>query len=58
MTVINISIPTEIYIEDKKYPIVTIIKTEEIKQYMKKSTVRKNIIKLYVLIWGQLEGDP
>ena len=51
--------------EDKKDPIVVMIQTEEIKQFVKKkSTLRQN--KLYGLIWGQfspalqseLEVDP
>ena len=53
--------------KDEKDQIVVMIQTEEIKQFVKKSsTLRQNINNLYRLIWGQcspalhseLEGDP
>ena len=53
--------------EDEKDPIMVMIQKEEIKQFFKKiSTLQKNKIKLYRLIWEQfspelqikLEGDP
>ena len=41
-------------VEDEKYPIMVIIQTKEIKKIFKKrSTLRKNIINLYRIIWGQ-----
>ena len=67
MAVLNISIPIALSTENKKYPIVFMIQNEDINYYVRKiSTLRQNIIKLYVLIWGQcspapeikLEGDP
>ena len=52
--VLNTSSPTLLSAEDKKYPIMVMIQTEEIKQFVKTiSTLRQNIIKLYGLIWGQ-----
>ena len=46
--------PTSLSVEGEKDPIMVIIQTEEIKQYVKKSsTLKKNIINLYGLILGQ-----
>ena len=66
-TVLNTSRPTALPAKDEKDPILVIIKTEEIKQFfIKRSTLRKNIVKICGLIWGQcspalhseLEGYP
>ena len=65
--VFNTSRPTVLSEEDEKDLIMVMIQTEEIKQFVKKSsTLWQNIIKLYGIIWGhsppalqsELEGDP
>ena len=47
MIVLYTSRPTAIYTQDKKDPIMVMIKTEEIKKYVKKrSIIRQNIISI------------
>ena len=65
--VLNPSRPIALSEEDNKYPIMVMIQTEDIKQFVKKSsTLRQNKNKIYGLNWGQCspalqsesEGDP
>ena len=67
MNVLDTSIPKELNTQDEKDPIMFMIQTKDIKQYIKnRSTLRQNIIKLYRLISVQclpalqsgLEGYP
>ena len=66
-SVLNTSRPIALSAEDEKDPIMVMIQNEEIKNFFqKRSTLRRNIINLYGLIWGQcypalqskLEGNP
>ena len=53
MSVLDTSIPTSQYTQNENDLIIVIIKTEEIKQYVKKRyTLRQNIIRIYGL-WVQ-----
>ena len=54
MAILETARPTELSAEDKKEPIMVLIQTKEIKQYVKKGSVMQhNMIKLYGLIWVQ-----
>ena len=51
-TVLKTSGPTSLSNEYEKDPIMVMIQTEDIKQYVKKiSTLRQNIINTYRIIW-------
>ena len=51
ITMMDTSRPTSMSTQDKKYKIMVMIKTEEIKQYVKNiSTLRQNTIRVYGII--------
>ena len=67
MTVLNTSIHSALSTQDQKDPIIVMIQTKKIEQYVKnRSRLRQNIIRLYGLIWlqclpalkSELESDP
>ena len=52
MTVLNTSIHSALSTQDQKDPIIVMIQTKKIEQYVKnRSRLRQNIIRLYGLIW-------
>ena len=51
ITVLNTSKPTSLSTEYEKNLIMVMIQTEDIKKYVKTSTLRHNTIKLYRMIW-------